>query len=379
MMSDQGEAVQPESPQPQAEAAPSRWAAMKDAAPGAPDEGANYTVEDLRGGTEASKKARERFYPHSTAAEKEEAQRQSDGDGEHKLTEHAKALGLDASDLANPRIKALVQAQLEAQLEAESETEEEQEEGVEANEDENSEEAKDEETKAPELGSPESYQAYVTQLQQIVSDPRVNDPQMVAAFRQSLGEVFGAETPEQQQQIAGLSHTLMIGGTSLVSTLVPKIVEQHLDRIIDQQFPGLKEQWQDNLINSTWNAVRKSDADFRDLPDLDSDDFSAKAEELAAKNAWMDTWVPSGPDGQPLPLREAIAAKCQMAARLMAGQKISPDQAQKFIDLGRKQAEGTKRKITAGKLGAGKTAGQLGEPTRGRSMLDVYRERHHVV
>jgi len=139
------------------------------------------------------------------------------------------------------------------------------------------------------------------------------------------------------------------------------MVEQHIDRIIESRYPGLREQWQDSLINSTWNSVRKSDSDFANLPDFDSDDFTAKANALAEKNGWMDTWVPTGRDGQPLPLREAIAAKCQMAARLMTGSQLDPERAQKLIDLGRKQASASQRKVTAGKLGAGKRASAMGE------------------
>jgi hypothetical protein len=43
-------------------------------------------------------------------------------------------------------------------------------------------------------------------------------------------------------------------------------------------------------------------------------------------------------------------------ARLMAGQRIDPARAQKLVDIGRKEATAATRKVTASKLGGGRSA-----------------------
>jgi hypothetical protein len=178
-----------------------------------------------------------------------------------------------------------------------------------------------------------------------------------------------------------LSETLQIGAVSMMNSMVPQIVAHHLDTMMEQMYPGLREQYETTTITNAWNQARKSDPDFRSLPDFDSDSFNEKAAEIAEKNPWLQTWTPTAPNGQPLPIREAIAAKCALGARLMASanQTMTPEKAQALIDLGKKQATTAQRKVTAGKPGKGKSLGSMAETRSGRSMLDVYNDRHRVL
>jgi hypothetical protein len=268
-----------------------------------------------------------------------ESLRQADAE---KLSAILEKRGIEESDLADPRFAALVERQL-AELEQ-------------------SEQAA-QQPESPQ--TPEQqvahYQQYMAQLQQAVADPSVNDPVLVGHFKQELGAVLGANSPESWQSVDRLSSALMTGGLSLMNTVMPRMIEQYLSEKLgdhlEAHLPGISDVHQETITNRVWDSVRK-DPNFRDLPDLGSDDFKALANKIHAENPGFESMDFKDKNGRPLPMREALTRQATLFARLATNAKISPAEASKLIAVGEKKATKVQTRVVAAKtLGSGKSKG----------------------
>lgn len=255
----------------------------------------------------------------------------------------ADQIGLTEEDLENPKIAALLASRMSDQQEATNKVE------------------------APiqQVQDEQRFQQHLDGLHKLSQDPTINDPRMTAAFEVSLAQCFAAESPEQLQNTKNLSSTLIQGGLSLMSTVVPQILANYLPSFIEQYLPGLAENHREATAHNVWQDVRSSDASFRDLPEVDSPEFTELRAKLVAANPWLETITFQ--DGNKRPLHpdhpQAMRQHALVFARLARGEQFTPETIRKAVETGRREATSHTRKVTASRsLGAGKSKGQFQAP-----------------
>jgi hypothetical protein len=207
------------------------------------------------------------------------------------------------------------------------------------------------------------YQQYLGQLQQTVADPTINDPVLVGHFKQELGAVLGANSPESWQSVDRLSSALMTGGLSLMNTVVPRMIQHYLGEALESHLPGISEMHREALIGNTWDSVRSKNPAFADIPSFGTPAFQALAAKVREANPEFDAVEFQDKAGRPLPIREALAKKAELFMKLATGGKPTPEEAKKLVEVGERKATKVQTKVVAARtLGAGKSKGAF--PTR---------------
>ena len=202
----------------------------------------------------------------------------------------------------------------------------------------------------------EHYQAYMSELQRVASDPQINDPVMMAAFENTLAHCFGADTPEAKANVKNLGSALVQGGLSLMSTVVPAMMNHYFAQALEATLPGLAQNHFDAIAHNAWADVRQDPA-FRDLPEVDSPEFNELREKVLQANPWMTKIQFQDERGTRLhpDHPKAIRQQAALFARLATGERLSPEAIQKAVERGRQQAESHTRRVTASRsLGSGR-------------------------
>jgi hypothetical protein len=224
----------------------------------------------------------------------------------------------------------------------------------------------------------EHYQAYMSELQRVASDPQINDPVMMAAFENTLAQCFGADSPEAQGNVKNLSTALVQGGLSLMSTVVPAMLNHYFAQALEATLPGLAQQHFDGVAKSAWDAVLQ-DPQYRELPALDSDEFSQLREDVLQKNPWMTTIAFKDAQGRNLhpDHPQAIRQQAKLFARLATGERLSPDMVAKAVARGKREAQGHTRRVSASRsLASGRSHGAsaFGSQSKDTSFTDAIHE-----
>jgi hypothetical protein len=86
-------------------------------------------------------------------------------------------------------------------------------------------------------------------------------------------------------------------------------------------------------------------------------------------------------NGNPAPVRQALHAKAVLTARLLSGEKFTPEArtklAQESFEKGKQAANRTNRRVSAGRaLAGGKSTGRIGAEERFTSLRDAYNDRN---
>lgn len=310
-----------------------------------------------------------------------ESEQTDEGAGESELPEGlegfdraeiealAEQFGLDENDLQNPKILKMLAAKLAEQAEGEDS---EQQESPEQKPEQPQSEQPAQPTQAL---TPENFQQYVEQVRTIVNDPSLNDPMMVQAFKNELLEWFDAQSPEAKASVDRFANAAMIGATNMISTLVPRIMQYQLASMIESILPGLAESHYDALAHNTWESVRE-DGKYHDLPKFGTPEFYSAAERVHKENPWLAEMDFKDAKGHPLPIREAMREKATLTAKLLAGEKFTPEMINKAVKQGEARATRASRRVSAGRmLGAGRSRGEIGHQQPYSSLMDAYHSR----
>jgi hypothetical protein len=198
----------------------------------------------------------------------------------------------------------------------------------------------------------EEYQGYIAQLDQLVDNPAVNDPQMMAAFTNSLAQYLGSDTPESQAAVTGLSRTLVQGGLSLVSTVVPMVMSHYLPQMIEEVLPGITEALSSASMENAWLDAKKELGPS--LPDLGTAEWAEMHDAVTAKNPWFSSQVFKDASGRDLHPKDprSLAQSARVLASLAMGTRVNPDTIAKAIATGRKEAESHNRRVSVSRATA---------------------------
>lgn len=305
-------------------------------------------------------------------------------------------LGLNENDLQDERWTVILEQRLEEEAAAANpeeddepnpETEESEEE---KKDDEQKPEVKDEAKKAPvhvDL-APEDVKKYVDRTWE--RSQQVNSPQMTKLFTDSLATALGTP-PEQRELLDSVVGLLNYGGVSLVQSALPAMVDEYMQEnfgpnimrvfshVLEAHLPGVTASFHTDQATKTWDAVRAENDSFASLPDFESKEFVELRDKIRAANPWIDSWDPD-PKMPPL---QALKAKAQLFARLALGERVDPKRAAAQIadalQLGKKSAERSSRRITGSAMRGSngrRTSGTMGQQEERAGLMDAWNAQH---
>jgi hypothetical protein len=184
------------------------------------------------------------------------------------------------------------------------------------------------------------------------------------------------QTPaEHIPELAAVVDILNYGGRALVEAAVPQMVGSyfqdfvlnHLAQVLENLYPGMQASYAQAQAGNCWSDVCASE-EFKslDLPSFGSPEFQTAAEQLYSRHPWLNSFDPVDADGKQLPIAQALKAKAEVCARLLAGARVNPKAELKRIaeamETTKKGAESRNRRVSASRsLGAGRTTGHMGE------------------
>jgi hypothetical protein len=199
------------------------------------------------------------------------------------------------------------------------------------------------------------------------------------------------QTPaEHIPELAAVVDILNYGGRALVEAAVPQMVgsyfqdfvQNHLPQVLENLYPGMQASYAQAQAGNVWSDVCAAE-EFKslDLPAFGTPEFQAVADKLYAANPWLNDFDPLGPDGKQLPVAQALKAKAEVCARLLAGARVDPKAELKRIaeavQTTKQAVDSRNRRVSASRsLGAGRTAGVIGEEERATSLFDAYNSNH---
>jgi hypothetical protein len=305
-------------------------------------------------------------------------------------------LGLNENDLQDERWTVILEQRLEEEAAAANpeeddepnpETEESEEE---KKDDEQKPEVKDEAKKAPvhvDL-APEDVKKYVDRTWE--RSQQVNSPQMTKLFTDSLATALGTP-PEQRELLDNVVGLLNYGGVSLVQSALPAMVDEYMQEnfgpnimrvfshVLEAHLPGVTASFHTDQATKTWDAVRAENDSFASLPDFESKEFVELRDKIRAANPWIDSWDPD-PKMPPL---QALKAKAQLFARLALGERVDPKRAAAQIadalQLGKKSAERSSRRITGSAMRGSngrRGSGTIGQNEERAGLMDAWNAKH---
>lgn len=329
--------------------------------------------------------------PFGDSSEIPEALQDFDAD---QIADAMLLLGITEADLEDQRWINALKMTLESQA-----TEDAAEEGAESdNPDEKPAEEKPEEKPAevkPELKSkladltPEEQAAMKTHIEQVWQRAKqVNSPIYQEHFCNSLAKALDCP-PEEMGRLNDVVEVLQFGAQNLLQTSIHPLVTEYMQQnfapqfgaILESYVPGLAESFREATISNVWGETLESEA-FKDLglPKFGTPEFQEAAEKVHAENPWLLNLDPTGPDGKPLPIMEALRVKAIATARLLAGQRVTPKQiAQQVangIAMGKKTAERSTRRVSASRiLRGGRTTGSIEtrDGSERESLMDAFK------
>ena len=148
--------------------------------------------------------------------------------------------------------------------------------------------------------------------------------------------------------------------------------------ILETFMPGMGDAYREATVANVWGDVLEMDQ-FKDLglPKHGTPAFDAAAQKVYAQNPWLNNFDPPGPDGKPLPVREALRVKAETVAKLLAGERLSPKEVLRQIhearQAERQNVERSNRRVKAGRsLGAGKSTAAFDSKSERNSLLDAF-------
>jgi hypothetical protein len=295
-----------------------------------------------------------------TADEEEQAEESEDAESlanpledfeEESVRQWAEYLGLEESDLANPKIAAMLAQQMNSAVEQEQ-----------------SELRASQTAQARQPGQPvtqQEFDEYVGELHKLVANPAINDPQVFRAWNQEMSKILGDGSPESMAQAEKFGTLATVGAINLMSTVVPMIVSHMLPQALDSVLPGLREMHSDATSANAWADARNEFG--KSLPELDSPEFNELREAVVKANPWITEMVWKGPDGKPLHPNDprSVRQQARAFAQLAIGRKLNPESITKAVETGKKEAMAHNRKVTASRsLSAGRSRSNFARESR---------------
>jgi hypothetical protein len=174
--------------------------------------------------------------------------------------------------------------------------------------------------------------------------------------------------PEAKQQFA---RTMAKFAMNLMWDAVPGFVfgqgpdgksafHQQVGTYLDTEFEGLRDIHKDQSRSSAWNSIKESDAKYANLPAYGSKAWQESMKQVEEAIPNFGNFKFTDKAGKIVSPYKNFVEKSKIAARVMAGVQIKPEQAKQLQDAAKKQARDAQRSASLGKsLGAGQSKGQI--------------------
>ena len=201
-------------------------------------------------------------------------------------------------------------------------------------------------------------------LQQLDTDTeQILDPHMTDRFGQELVAAMGVDPNAQDT----MSQNLIANAPAIVRTLAKMGVNlfQSLFANSDianwavgrgmQQYEGFQDFWLDTSRQKAWEAVCNSNPEYRNLPAYGTQEWLQAIQQVAAMVPGFEEAVFVDASGRRLSTMQNFVRKSQIAASLLAGQRVEPDEIKRAVDKGRELEKHAARSRINGQLGAGQS------------------------
>jgi hypothetical protein len=294
--------------------------------------------------------------------------------------------GLEAEDLSDAKVARMLAQQMKADGEAGEDSEAEDEDETEEKSEENKAEEKPPEPRPSKLAElTEPQRAEMTKHVDQVWDhaQQVNDPVYTEHFENALAGALGTP-PEARESLRNAVQVLQFGAQNLIESALPALVHQYMGQNFGQIFetyaPGLGAMYSEAAVANTWESViNQEEYKSLRLPSFGTPECDEAFQEANRNNPWLATFDPPGPNGQPMPMQQALKVRAGVIAKLIAGERLSPAkvnaQIQAAVETGKRSAERNNRRVSASRsLGSGRHADNNTE--KFTSLRDAYSSRH---
>lgn len=213
-----------------------------------------------------------------------------------------------------------------------------------------------------------TFEQHLQRVQHIAD--QITQPEMATAFASQFLQAFGvkeAPTPEVAQQ---LTRTMTTFGLNLLNTVLPQMLTAPMEgnktffqTLMEQGYEGFGETHEQSTYERAWQKAVSSDPKFSTLPgfrDKGSDELRVKAaEKYAGSVEDFEAIQFKGKDGKALSPYQNAVKKYSVLARIMAGEKVAPAEAAKFIEAGKKAERRSQSTRSAGSVSSGKSNQQI--------------------
>lgn len=238
--------------------------------------------------------------------------------------------------------------------------------------------------------TPEKWAQYVDQVAQ-----RYISPEMANHFATGFLKAFGVNEAVKPEMAGQLAHVFTSGVLNVLNTVLPDILNSKVQGertffqdLVERNYEGFSEMHEMSSYDRAWS---KAAAAVPELKGKSLRDVGPQLAEAATKFAGspeeFETMQFRGKDGKALSPYQNAVKKYSVLAKIVAGQRLSPQEAKTFVDAGKKAALKTQRQRELGNLGSGKSNGQIaGKTTSGQfqtnndlfdeEAMGVYRQMH---
>jgi hypothetical protein len=202
---------------------------------------------------------------------------------------------------------------------------------------------------------------------------------MLSAF----GVDVKSEDPEVQALIKNapmVGKTLARGAVDLMNTTLPHMVTAAVERV----FPGFSQMYERVAYAEEWDGVRNATGPdgqklYDKLPEYGSPEFRKATRTAAAQIPGFDGMAFRDKAGNVLPFRQQTAARYALLAKIMSGQKITPETVAQAVQTGKRlERKATEQRRAGQALGAGQSKGTIEKPEDdvNASMIAAYNARN---
>ena len=237
--------------------------------------------------------------------------------------------------------------------------------------------------------SPENWASYVDQVAQ-----RYLDPKMSNHFANNFLKAFGvkdAATPEMAQ---GLAHVFTSGVINVLNSVLPDLLNSQVGSrtffqdLMERNYEGFSESHEVTNYERAWTRAVSGSKELagKSLREL-GPQLQEAATRFAGSPEEFENMQFRGKDGKPLSPYQNAVKKYSVLAKMLTNQKLTSQEAQNFVQAGKKAARLEQVRREAGNLGSGKSNGQIaGKTTSGQfqtnsdlfddEAMSLYRQQH---
>ena len=174
--------------------------------------------------------------------------------------------------------------------------------------------------------------------------------------------------------------TLARGAVDLMNTALPSMVNAAIERV----FPGFSQMYERVAYAEEWDGVRNATGPdgqklYDNLPEYGSKEFRQATRTAAAQIPGFEGMVFRDKAGNVLPFRQQTAARYALLAKIMSGQKITPETVAQAVNTGKRlERKATEQRRAGQALGAGQSKGTLTQPDGdiNSEIMAAYNARH---